>query len=77
MMLLFSDLGADKLANSKPRKSKKKNLFVTHYTKRNLMGTAKSINPGKPAESAQADHGQNCLLLADFLCINPLPDDKF
>ena len=35
------------------------------------MGITKSINPGQPVQSAQADQGQNHLLLADFLCINP------
>ena len=30
------------------------------------MGIAKIIDPGQPA---QADHGRNFSLLADFLCI--------
>ena len=37
------------------------------------MGIAESIEPDQPA---QADQGQNFSLLADFLCINPLPDNK-
>ena len=40
-----------------------------------LMGIAKSIDPGQPAQPAQADHGRNFLLLANFLCINPFPND--
>ena len=43
--------------------------YVTRHAKRDLMGTAKSIDPGQPAQSAQSDHGQNFSLLADFLCI--------
>ena len=38
------------------------------------MGIAKSIDPGQPAQSEPADHGQNVSLLADFLCIYPLPN---
>ena len=34
--------------------------------KRDLMGIAKSIKPGQPAQSAQADQGRNFSLLADF-----------
>ena len=34
------------------------------------MGIAKNIDPGQPAQSAQADHDRNFSLLADFLCIN-------
>ena len=34
--------------------------------KKDLMGIAKNIGPGQPA---QADHAQNFSLLADFLCI--------
>ena len=41
-------------------------VFVTYQAKRDLMGIVKSIDSGQPA---QADHGQNFLLLADFLCI--------
>ena len=42
------------------------------------MGIAKSIDPGQPAQSAQADHGRNFSLLADFLSINPFPhNDTF
>ena len=37
--------------------------------KRDLMGIEKRIDPGQPAQSAQADHGQNFLQLADFLSI--------
>ena len=43
------------------------NINVTHHTKRDLMGIAKSIEPGQPAQSAQADHGLNLSPLADFL----------
>ena len=45
-------------------------IYVTHLEKRGLEGIAKSIDPGQPAQSAQADHGRNFSLLADFLCIN-------
>ena len=45
------------------------NPNVTHYSKRDLMGIANSIDPGQPVQSAQADHGKNFSLLADFLCI--------
>ena len=31
------------------------------------MGVAKSIHSGQPAQSAQADHGRNFSILADFL----------
>ena len=52
-------------------------LFVfIEYIKRELLciwdlvrEIAKSIEPGQPAQSAQADHGRNVSLLADFLCI--------
>ena len=37
--------------------------------KRDLTGIAKSIDPGQPAQSAQADHSQSFSLSADFLCI--------
>ena len=33
------------------------------------MGIEKSIDPGQPAQSVQADHGRNFMKLADFLCI--------
>ena len=46
---------------------------MTHLAKRDLMGIAKSIDPGQPVQS---DHGQSFLLLADFLCINSLSNDK-
>ena len=36
---------------------------------KDLMEIAKSIDLGQPAQSAQADHGRNFSLLADFLCI--------
>ena len=42
-----------------------------------LMGIAKSVDPDQPAQPAQTDSDLNFSLLADFLCINPLPDDKF
>ena len=44
-------------------------INVTHQAKRDLMGIAKSINPGQPAQFTQSDHGRNFSLLADFLCI--------
>ena len=44
-------------------------VYVTNHIKRNLMGTAKSIDPGQPVQSMQADHSQNFSLLVDFLCI--------
>ena len=34
--------------------------YVTHHAKRDLMGIAKSTDPGQLAQSAQVDHGQNC-----------------
>ena len=36
--------------------------------KRDLMGIAKSIDLGQAAQCAQADHGRNFSILADFLC---------
>ena len=45
------------------------NNLWAHHAEKDLMGIAKSIDPGKPAQSAQADHGRNFSLLADFLCI--------
>ena len=50
---------------------------MTRHAKRDFMGIAKSMDPAQPAQSTHADHGRNFSLLADFLCINPLPDDKF
>ena len=38
-----------------------------------LTGIVKSIDPSQPVQS---DHGQNSLLLADFLCITSLPNDN-
>ena len=38
-------------------------LCMTHHTERDLMGIAKSIDSGQPAQS---DHGRNFSLLADF-----------
>ena len=32
------------------------------------MVIAKNIDPGQPAQSAQADQGRNFSLFADFLC---------
>ena len=43
--------------------------YVTYHAKRDLTGTAKSIDPGQPPKSSQAEHGRNFSLLADFLCI--------
>ena len=43
--------------------------YVTHHTKRDLMGITKSTDRGQPAQSAHADHGRNFSLLADFLRI--------
>ena len=48
--------------------------YMPHHMKKDLMRIAKSIDPG---QSAQSDHSRNFLLLADFLCINPLPGHKF
>ena len=42
---------------------------VTRHAKRGLMGIAKCIDPGQPAQSAQSDHGRNFSLLPDFLRI--------
>ena len=50
---------------------------VTHHTKRDLTGTAKSIDPRHTAQSAQADHGRIFLLLTDFLCIKDVYDKFF
>ena len=44
-------------------------VIVIHYTKRDLKGTAKSIDPGQPTQSAQADDGRDFSLLTDFLCV--------
>ena len=35
--------------------------------KRDLMGIAKSTDPGQPLRTAQADQGRNISLLAHFL----------
>ena len=32
-------------------------MYVTHHAERDLIGIAKSINPGQPFQSTQADHG--------------------
>ena len=48
-------------------------IYVTHHAKRDLVGI---IDPSQLAQSVKAEQGQNFLLLADFLCINPLPDNK-
>ena len=42
---------------------------MTHHAKRNLIGIAKNIDPGQPAQSAQADHGRKFSIFADFLYI--------
>ena len=34
-------------------------LLSRHHATRDLMGNAKSIDPGQPAQSAQADHCRN------------------
>ena len=47
----------------------KRKINVAHHKKRKLIGIAKSIDRGQPVQSAQADHGRNFSLLADFLCI--------
>ena len=44
--------------------------YLTHQVKRDFMGIVKSVDPGQPVQSAQANHGRNFLLLADFLYIN-------
>ena len=41
-------------------------VYVTYYATRDLLGIAKSIDPGQPTQS---DHGRNFPLLADCLCI--------
>ena len=33
-------------------------IFVIHHAKRDLMGIAKTIDPGQPEQSGQADHGK-------------------
>ena len=43
--------------------------YVTCNAKRDLMGIAKSIDRGQPAQSTQSDHGRNVSLLLDFPCI--------
>ena len=43
-------------------------INVTHHAKSDFIGITKSIDPGQPAQSAQADHGRNLSLLADFHC---------
>ena len=40
------------------------------------MGIAKSIEPGQTAQHAQFDHSIIFSLLAHFLCINSLPNNK-
>ena len=42
--------------------------YVTHHAKKGLIVIAKSFDRGQPARTAQADHGRNFSLLADFLC---------
>ena len=43
--------------------------FEIHHAKRDLLGIAKNIDPGQLAQSAQAVHGRNFSLLADFFVI--------
>ena len=52
-------------------------VYVTRHAKMDLMGIVKSIHPGQPAQSAQADQGRKLSLFADFLCINPFPNNRF
>ena len=52
-----------------PQKIHYVSKYVTHHTKRDLMGIAKSIDPCQPVQSTQAEQGRNFSLLADFLCI--------
>ena len=47
----------------------KRIIYFTHYAKRDLLGIAKSIDPGQLAQSDKADHGGNFSLMADFQCI--------
>ena len=42
------------------------NIYVTRHAKGDLMVIVKNINPGQPAQFAQADHGENFSLLVDF-----------
>ena len=42
-------------------------IIVTNHAKGDLMGIAKSIDHGQPAQSGQSDHGRNISLLTDFL----------
>ena len=60
-MPILSDIEGENLAK----------LFrkVILHAKRNLIRIARSIDTGQPAQTMQADHGQNCSLLADFLFI--------
>ena len=46
---------------------------MTHHAKGDLMRIAKSVDRGQAEQSAQANNSRNVSLLADFLCINPLP----
>ena len=43
--------------------------YVIHHVKMDLMWIAKSIDPGQPVQSAQADHSRKFTELLDFLCI--------
>ena len=44
--------------------------------KRILSASAKSIDPGQPVQTAQADLGKNLLLLNNIWDINPLPHNS-
>ena len=43
--------------------------YVTHHLKRDLMGIAKSIDPGQPVQSMQADQSRNFRYWQIFLYI--------
>ena len=43
--------------------------YVTHHAKRDLVGIAKSIDPGQPAQTAQADQVRTFRYWQSFLCI--------
>ena len=46
-----------------------KELIVTYHAKRNLVGIAKNIEPGQPAQSAQSDDGRT-LRYWQILCLS-------
>ena len=48
------------------RKQTLSQAFVTHFVKRDLLGIAKSINPGQLAQSLQADQGRKLFAIGRF-----------